>query len=292
MQNTHADFVQVIHDYMSDSETGWRIGEHLEFSRDADEDVEISLDYAGGSIVSETGAVRIAVIAMARLVPGEGLSGNSWSQAGLLCLREGDAAMAKRSVLTELGNDMMAARPVDRLGTLFDLGLGGEYTDLCIRTADEALSAILRAREGSAVSANDEIFDALDGADADFLAVSRLGRIETFGRWQRPAVPLDLPAPSGYAASMAFTPPRPADDGPFDEATYGAFRVLYGIFAEPDLVRLKQTVVDALKEGARPETVTATGADERLAVGVLLRQLAQRDGSSENLTRWHEAFDV
>ncbi|MDD9928136.1 MAG: hypothetical protein OXR03_20100 [Rhodospirillaceae bacterium] len=43
MQNTHADIIQVIHDYMSDSGTAWRIGEQAVFVRDADEEVEISL---------------------------------------------------------------------------------------------------------------------------------------------------------------------------------------------------------------------------------------------------------
>ena len=227
MQNTHADLVQVIHDYMSDPETDWRIGEQAVFSRGAEEEVEISLDHAGGSILAQSGAVRVAVMANARLVPAEGLSGDFWVQAGLLCLRDGDAGMAKRTVLTELGSDMLAARSVDRLGTLFDLGRGGAQTDLCVRSADAELCALLRAREGRVMESDD-----------------------------------------------------------------GAFRVLYGIFADPALVKLKQSVGDALRNGGAPDSLNIGVPDERLAVAVMLRQLARRDGPSEILSRWLDAFEA
>ncbi len=292
MQNTHADLVQVIHDYMSDPETDWRIGEQAVFSRGAEEEVDISLDHAGGSILAQSGAVRVAVMANTRLVPAEGLSGDLWVQAGLLCLRDGDAGMARRTVLTELGSDMLAARSVDRLGTLFDLGRGGAQTDLCVRSADAELCALLRAREGSVMESDDGVFDAIESAGADFVATSRLGRIETFGRQGSPDTALELAAPSGYANCLSFAPPRPDHAGPFDEATYGAFRVLYGIFADPALVKLKQSVGDALRNGGAPDSLNIGVPDERLAVAVMLRQLARRDGPSEILSRWLDAFEA
>lgn len=290
MLNTHADLVQVIHDYMSDPETEWRIGEHAVFSRDSDEEAEVSLDHAGGSILTGSGAVRLAVMANTRLVPAEDLSNDLWVQAGLLCLRDGDAGMANRSVLTELGSDMLAARPLDSLGILFDLGLGDAQTDLCARAADEELCAALRAREGSVIENDDPILDAIKSASADFVATSRLGRIETFGHRGSPDAPLGLTTPSGYTNCVAFAPPRPNLTGSFDEATYGAFRVLHGIFADPALVKLKRDTSDALRKGEAPGAFTVTGSDEHVAVAVMLRQLARRDGPSENLSRWLEFF--
>jgi hypothetical protein len=80
--------------------------------------------------------------------------------------------------------------------------------------------------------------------------------------------------------------------GPFDEATYGAFRILYGIFADPALVKLKQDVADALRTGDAPDVLTVEGPDERQAVAILLRQLARRGGLTENLSRWRETFET
>ena len=292
MQNTHADIIQVIHDYMSDPGTAWRIGEQAVFVRDADEEVEISLDHAGGLIVSEMGAVRIAISGLTRLVPAEGLTEALWIQAGLLCLRDEDAGMAKRTVLTELGVDMMAAKPINRLGTLFDLGRGDEHADFCLRTADEGLCELLRAREGKPMENEDRVLsEAIAAVGADYVVMSRLGRIESFGR-NVALDPSPNPAPpSGYTVCLSFDPPRPTRESPFDEATYGAFRVLYGIFADPELVRLKQSVVDAVRDGAAPETVAAEAPEARAAVTVLLRQLTARDGSSETLRRWRDAFE-
>ncbi len=293
MQNTHADFIQVIHDYMSDPETDWRIGEQAIFARHKDEEVEISLDYAGGLIVTASGAVRIITTAMTRLVPAEDLTVDLWVQAGLLCLREGEADMAKRTVLTELGNDILAARPIGQLGTLFDLGLGDPNVDLCLRTADKGLCALLREREGTVFNGKDNaLTDAIAEFGVDYVAVSRLGRIESFGCRSIPEKSLGLRAPAGYEICMSFEPPRPQPDEPFDEATYGAFRVLYGIFGDPEIVRLKQDLSDALRDGAEPETIPAKSLEARTAVAILLRQLTIRDGCSEILNRWQAAFDL
>jgi len=292
VENRHSDIIQVIHDYMSDPETAWRIGNVAEFVRDADEDVEIALDYSGGSIVGAHGAVRIAAVAGARLVPAEGLTARSWDQAGLLCLPEGDAPMSRRKMLTELGNDLMAGRPVDRLGTLFDLGLGDDSVDLCVRTANPELCAALRAKIGETLAEDDAFLRRLDDAGVDYVASSRLGRIETFGRRLVRLVPLAASPPAGQTACMAFVPPQQAADGEFDEATYGAFRVLYGIFGDPSLVRLKESVAEAVRGGAEPGSIAAEGPEAKTAVAVTLRQIERRDGASDLLARWRASFDL
>ena len=291
MENRHSDIIQVIHDYMSDPETAWRIGNVAEFMRDTGEDVEIALDYSGGNIVGAQCAVRIAAVAGTRLVPAEGLTAHSWGQAGLLCLPKGDATMSRRKTLTELGNDLMAGRPADRLGTLFDLGLGDDSVDLCVRTADPELCAALREKIGEPLGKDDAFLQWLDDAKVDYVASSRLGRIESFGRRPGRLEPLAAGAPSSQTSCIAFVPPQQAADVPFDEATYGAFRVLYGVFGDPALVRLKESVAEAVRNGAEPGSVTAEGPEAKTAVAVTLRQIERRDGASDLLDRWRAAFD-
>ncbi|NKB56865.1 MAG: hypothetical protein GKS00_11070 [Alphaproteobacteria bacterium] len=211
MENRHSDVIQVVHDYMSDPETRWAIGERAVFARDADDETEITLDHAGGVIVTDRGAVRIALAGLVQLAPVEIATGQTWSQAALLCLREDDARMPRRTALTELGSDMMAARPEDRVGTLFDLGLGLAEADCCVRTADPSLYDLLQTKVGNNVADDTALMDAIKAARADYVTVSRLGRIEAFGGAlcdRRPAP--SLPTPVGYAACLAFVPPQQA----------------------------------------------------------------------------------
>lgn len=292
MENRHSDMIQVVHDYMSDPETAWTIDGYATFLRHRDEEVEVTLDHAGGSIVAEGGAVRITVNAMTRLAPVECLNGESWAQAGLLCLRNGDSGMARRAVLTEMGSDMMAARPTDRLGILFDLGIGREFADCCIRTSNDALCETLRKRVGEAVADDDALLEAINEAGSDYVTMSRLGRVETFGAApsKRNDEPI-FPPPAGYDACMAMVLPLQAADAAIDDATYGAFRVLSGIFGEPAHRQLKQSVMDGVRNGDAPESVTSADEAERALIQVTLRQMERIDGVSENLTRWREQYD-
>ena len=57
-------------------------------------------------------------------------------------------AMNRRSVVTELGPDHHAARPEDRDGIVFDLGLNLLAVDACIRTKDPGTIALLRRAAG------------------------------------------------------------------------------------------------------------------------------------------------
>lgn len=292
MENRHSDMVQVVHDYMSDPETAWTIDGYATFLRDRnDEEVEVALDHAGGSIISKDGAVRITVNAMTRLAPVECLNGESWAQAGLLCLRNGDSRMARRSVLTEMGSDMMATRPADRLGILFDLGLGREFVDCCIRTDDDALCKTLRKRVGEAIEDDDALLNAISEAGADYVTMSRLGRVETFDTapTKRKDEPI-FPPPVGYDACIALVLPLQAADAAIDDATYGAFRVLSGIFGEPAHRQLKQSVMDAVRNGSAPDSVSSSNDAERTLIQVTLRQIERIDGASGNLMRWREKY--
>jgi hypothetical protein len=292
MENRHSDMLQVVHDYMSDPETAWTINGDATFLRHRDDDAEVSLDHSGGSIVAQGGAVRITINAMTRLAPVECLNGESWAQAGLLCLRNGDSRMARRAVLTEMGSDMMAVRPTDRLGILFDLGRDLEFADCCIRTSDDVLCETLRKRIGEAVADDDALFEAIKEAGADYVTMSRLGRVETFGA--APSKRKDEPVfqpPAGYDTCMAMVLPLQGAGAEIDEATYGAFRVLSGIFGEPAHRQLKQSVMDGIRNGDAPESVSPTDDAEHTVIKVTLRQMERIDGASENLKRWKRQYE-
>ena len=72
---------------------------------------------------------------------------DSWQHGLTLCLPEKEAAMARRTVVTELGPDCDAIRPEDRAAILFDIGLGTVQVDTCVRTAIGTI-ARLRAAAG------------------------------------------------------------------------------------------------------------------------------------------------
>jgi hypothetical protein len=133
--------LQVIHDYMSDPQTAWQICSDGKFVARGDAPTEMKLDYTGGCIVTERGALRVTVNAMTRLAPSEALTREDglWIQGALFCLPSADCAMSRRGTVTELGHDPLAARPEDRAGILFDLGTGGQTLDICVRTTDPAL---------------------------------------------------------------------------------------------------------------------------------------------------------
>ncbi len=291
MLNMHGDAIQVIHDYMSDPETVWAIGEQAIFSRSADEEAEISLDHAGGCIVGQLGAVRIAAIATMRLAPVEVPTADSWSRAALLCLRNFDASMGQRDVLTELGNDSMAARRIDSLGILFDLGVGAVEADYCVRTADAETCEFLRRHTGERVSKDAAFLEKIESMGVDHIAVSRLGRIERFGKGPPGTRPLKIDVPDGYTACLQFVPPQQKAGSAFDEATHGAFRVLCGIFADLELFKLQTSVAEAVRGGLAADALLIQGAEERTAVRVALRHLERTDGRSETLEAWCRTFE-
>ena len=283
MRNSHGDMLQVIHDYMSDPLTAWQICGDGEFMARGDTPNEMKLDYTGGCIVTERSALRITVNALTRPAPSEALTHEDglWIQGALFCLPSADCTMSRRGAVTELGHDPLAARPEDRAGILFDLGAGGPALDICVRTVDPALCRLLRTRIGGAAGA--DIQAAIDDAKADWVILSRLGRIEWFGARPDPA-PLfsQLPAPAGLHACLAFVSPQRTQSGEMDRATYETFQILLQTFADRDVMELKTSVFDAVRAGKKPNF----DGPPRDAVEIALRQLHYLDGPSDTLTAW------
>ena len=139
-------------DHVQDPHASWscgRFGAIAEFHRDADEPVEIASQPA---IVAATsrGAIRIELLPALRPVAYETISKciESWGQGVALCLPRDLALMSGRTVVTELGPDIDAVRPQDRDAFLFDLGIGGPQSEICVRSADPEAIALLRSACG------------------------------------------------------------------------------------------------------------------------------------------------
>ena len=140
---------------------------------------------------------------------------------------------------------------------------------------------LLRTRIGGAAGA--DIQAAIDDAKADWVILSRLGRIEWFGARPAPS-PLfsQLPAPAGLHACLAFVSPQRTQSGEMDRATYETFQILLQTFADRDVMELKTSVFDAVRAGKKPNF----DGPPRDAVEIALRQLHYLDGPSDTLTAW------
>ena len=179
-------------DHMRDPHASWacgRFGAIAEFHRDPDEPAEIA---TGPVIEASTsrGAIRIKVLPELRPVAYETISSciESWGQGVALCLPRDKAAMSGRAVVTELGPDHAAVRPQDRAAILFDLGLGGEQAEVCVRAADPEAIALLRSACGAALMQSGALMQRLPALSPHRVFCCRLGRVEVYQ---------PIPAPDG-----------------------------------------------------------------------------------------------
>ncbi|MCJ2013109.1 DUF6925 family protein [Methylobacterium sp. J-076] len=251
---------------LGDPEAAWSLGSFgalATFRRDRDEAVAPPEGGRCGAVTGR-GAIALAPPPGLRPLAYETAFATGWSHAVALCLPEADCAMAGRGVLTELGPDGGAARGRDRGGILFDLGLGLRAADACIRTADPALLAALRAGVGRALfAAGNPLGDLLAAAGPHRVFVTRVGRIEVFGPVAEPdptaprthILPQILrarrthaataPIPAGLVPCGALHPPHPCKDAlgrtiPFRRVRHDAFQRLLDAFGDPALVAAKR----------------------------------------------------
>jgi len=265
-------------EHIRDPGASWacgRFGAIAEFHRDPDEPVEIATE---PSIVASTtrGAIRLDAMPGLRLVAYETVSSciESWGQGVALCLPRERAAMSGRSVVTELGPDRNAVRPQDRDAILFDLGLGGEQADTCVRSADPEAIAVLRMAGGRPLLDNTTLLHRLPALSPHRVFCCRVGRIEVYQRiptpdGQSPVGPhthvlprllahgrlnaATVPVPDGWLAAMSLFPAHPLlrADGTatsFDAARYHAFQSLMDRFGDPALVAGKRAAFAAFPE--------------------------------------------
>jgi hypothetical protein len=287
-------------DHIRDPHASWacgRFGAIAEFHRDPGEPAEIA---TGPVIEASTsrGAIRIEVLPELRPVAYETISSciESWGQGVALCLPRDKAAMSGRAVVTELGPDDAAVRPQDREAILFDLGLGGEQAEVCVRSADPEAIALLRSACGVALMQSGALMQRLPALSPHRVFCCRMGRVEVYQAIPAPdgkspegphthVLPrllahgrlnaATVPVPEGWLAGMTLFPAHPllrVDGRPtaFDAARYHAFQSLMKQFGDPALVAGKQAAFAG-------STDSVDDADERRqALGFRIGQRQQR----------------
>jgi hypothetical protein len=316
------DTAEFLAEQAADSDVGWSLGTFgaiAEFTRDADEAAALDRNGDMVSVVTARGALRIEAHPALRPIASESLTKESWSHRVALCLPHDACAMNGRKVLAEIGPDRAALRPEDRDAILFDLGLGALQVDVCVRSRDPIVVEKLRSCAGKSIFAKDSgAMGAILAANPHRIFVSRLGRVEVF----QPIPPPDGKSPSGphthvlpkllaHGRTHAATEPLPDDWVPcahlyppspirdkfghsraFQPGHHTAFQTLLTRFGDPQLVALKQWVIESVTAGHEP--FAAASPDSRFAratVRVALRQMRASDRSSEALAAWLSAYD-
>jgi hypothetical protein len=207
--------------------------------------------------------------------------------------------MGGRAVVSELGPDRDAIRAEDRDALLFDLGLGGRHTEICVRTADPETIALLRAILGRPLFTHGGAFlGRLPALSPHRVFRSRLGRVEVY----QPVPPPDgqspegphthvmprllasrrnhaatVPIPADCVAGMTLYPAHPlhqaTDAEPrFDAARYDAFQELLKLYGDPALLAGKQAA-RRVHRGEPDAASTLTARAERIGFRIGQRQL-------------------
>ncbi|MBP1183153.1 hypothetical protein JOE48_005117 [Methylobacterium sp. PvR107] len=279
---------------LADPACAWSLGSYgavATFCRNLGEAVQTLADGRLGLI---TGRGAVALTASPDLRPFAYETGFSdgWSHAVALCLPQNACAMGRRTVLTELGPDRAAARPQDRAAILFDLGLGLEAVDACVRVAEPAAVAGLRARIGRPIlAAGNTLGPALAALSPHRVFVARFGRIEVYtpippaGGTTPPGphshvLPQLLrlrrthaataPIPLGWVPCGSLHPRHPCRDETgrpvaFDAARHVAFGYLLEAWGDPGLAALRRAVLAGHEPDPRSVTTRAARSAIRAA---------------------------
>lgn len=152
-ETSHARDAAWLLDALADEANSWAVGGFgaiAEFTRDPGEPATTERNGWTASIATGRGAIRLALRDDLEPVAYEtpNRDGATWAQAVALCLPAAASATSRRTVLTELGPDTEAIRPQDRDALVFDMELGIAQSDICIRTREPELVAILRSGLG------------------------------------------------------------------------------------------------------------------------------------------------
>lgn len=328
-----SDLEYMLRRHLTDWQSGWSMGTFgaiAEFHQDQGE-VAVIDDAVMLVRATKRGAIRIdrgrlneaVAVAYETLSPRR----RRWSQAVALCLPDGQARRASRSVLTELGPDDGAIRGIDRTGILFDLGLSLPQCDFCIRTSEPKLLVALRANLGISV------FDQESGAMPAVLAghphrvaLTNLGRVEVYQKIGGPDTggvsppgphthllpkllrsgrthSANTPIPDGLLPVGGLHPGNPVigpmgEDRPFDPLLHKDFQELLGIYGNCDAVATKRRTRFALDQGQAPSAFELPNNRlMRSALRMTLRQMeheARHLGDASRLERiaaWLELYE-
>ncbi|MEP9349112.1 hypothetical protein [Xanthobacter sp. KR7-225] len=188
----------LLHHHAQDPRAGWSLGVFggiAEFMRDAGEPARIAAAPERIEVATARGALRVIAHPGLVALPYEMPSRHAERRvpAIALCLPAAQAARAGRRAIAEIGPDLAAIREEDRGAVLFDLGIGLDAVEACVRTRDPVLIAALRKAEGRQMFDPDGPIGAILAASPHRVFVSALGRIEVF----QPIPPADGRSPDG-----------------------------------------------------------------------------------------------
>jgi len=303
---------------LGDAQATWSVGVPgalAEFARDEAEPAR--LDKL--TVITERGALAIALAEGARPLAWERPSADPgrWTSGVSLCLPRARAQLDARAVVTELGPDREALVPGRAGARLFDLGLAIGHVSVCVRTADRALAARLRAACGRPFLAPEpDLVEAMLEASPGRVFLSALARIEV-----ETPIPTDVspdgphthllperlepdaasgggaPLPPGRVAGLELYPLNPLSDRlgrprTFSPDAHRAFVRLLGAWGDRAYLEAKRRVLDALGRGLDPEAFDPDPTPAaRDALRVALRQAPHLGLDRERVARWRRAFD-
>jgi hypothetical protein len=313
---------QLLSEHILNSATQWSLGTFggiAEFSRDADEPVQLLTSKSRVAAATERGAVAIDISDDLRPFASESITRQGWSHRVALCLPEEACAMNRRDVLTELGPDANALREQDQSAILFDLGLDALQADLCIRINDPDAVGRLRSHTGRSVfETGNPAMGIILSINPHRVFISRIGRLEVYqpippATGKSPYGPhthvlpkllrskrthaATEPVPEGWVPCAHFYPAHAAKDAmgearSFDRRHHDAFQSLIETLGSADAAGIKKRVTTVVLDGEPPfAPSTIHGHNERTAIRIALRQLRAMGLTSPTLPAWFEAFD-
>ena len=276
--------------------------------------------HSDGAMVvrSARGALRIRPAADINPLAYETLSGteDSWQWGVVLLGADPVHAMGRRKVLTEIGPDGEAIKRSATTEVLFDLGAGLPHVDYCVRTADDALLALLRRYRGKAVIAErHEVMEAIIDASPTRVALSSVARIEVYQRIDRHQTPsgphthllpdllkhgrthsANIPVPAGFYPVFTIHPRHPLYDDlgrrhRFDAQALSRFQPWLDAFGDRRYVSAKRKLENAVINGESPADYRgAQSRAGRLAERVALRQLGHTLSDPTTRNPWLDRF--
>lgn len=181
-----------------DAQTGWSLGVFggiAEFMRGPDEPVRITESATRMEVVTGRGGLRIEAHPEATIIDYQMPSRHAERRVRALacCLPQAHAGRAGRAAIAEVGPDRAALREEERGHVLFDLGIGLDAVEACVRTNAPDLIAALRAAQGRGMFEAPGLIGAMIAHAPHRVFISALGRIEVY----QPIPPPDGRSPQG-----------------------------------------------------------------------------------------------